>query len=466
MSTSLGPLPVRVRASPALVVLAAATVAAAIGLSATDDLRYGLAAIGGAALLTVAFVRLPVAVGLWIVALYLAGVPGTAGAPTGTSLLLLAGWTVTVLGRATSRAPTTPWLRARWPIVAAGALLLWAGASVLWATDRSVALDTTQRLGIAVAALPVVVLACARMTDVLEVAAAFVAGATAAVLVGVLSGTGAAPADPIAAAEMAAGRLHVGITDPNYLAADIVAALAITSGLLAVRGLRAWRPWLLGCVPVLAYGLVATQSRGGMLAALAAAVLVAALAERRHRRRIVAVVGLVVLLLGAFLAAQPRAVERLTQDDRTGTGRTDVWRVAWATTADNMPLGVGAGNFQVVERRYAQDAGFLSRPGMIVDEPLVAHDVWLQAVVELGVPGLALLAVALAACIGSSFAAGRRFARSGRRDLAAACRAIGAGQLAVVVAATFVSNADDRLLWVLLALGPALLVHAPARPRL
>ncbi|MGX6450048.1 O-antigen ligase family protein, partial [Patulibacter sp. S7RM1-6] len=249
--------------------------------------------------------------------------------------------------------------------------------------------------------------------DVLVVAGAFVGGATLAVLAGVLLGSTSAPVDQAAALEAAAGRLNVGITDPNYLAADIVAALAIVAGLVGVPAVRRWRPALLAAVPVLLYGLVATQSRGGIVAA-AVAVLAAIVLLRGHRRRVLAGVAIALVLLGAFLVAQPRAVERLTQDDTTGTGRTDIWRVAARVAADHPLLGVGSGNFVVVQPSYADAVGALDRPGMIVDTPLVAHDVWLQALAENGVVGLGLLAAAFLGGVAASLAAARRLAAAGR----------------------------------------------------
>ncbi len=431
--------------------------ALAVGLLLSANASLGLAAAGAAVFAAFLLADLPIAIAIWVVALFLAGVPGTQGAPTGTSVLLLAGWAGTLAGRG-------PTLRAsawstRWAFAATAALLLWTAGSYLWAGQPGAVVSAVQNWGIAVAALPVIATGCVRPRDVLVVAGAYVAGATLAVAVGVAGGSTAAPVDALAATEMAAGRLQVGITDPNYLAANIVASLAIITGLLGVQAARRWRPLLLLCVPILLYGLVATQSRGGLLAALTAAVL-APLLLRELRGRIlggvtVALAGLVVLL-----AMQPRALERVTQSDSSGTGRTDLWAAAWAVWRDAPLLGVGSGNFPTAKEAYADKIGFVARPDLLLDQPMVAHDIWLQALAETGLVGLLLLAGALAACIGASLAASRRFARDGAHDLSLLARAVAVGQLASLAASTFISNAGDRVFWVLLALGPALLVTA------
>jgi O-antigen ligase len=442
------------RTSPRLLIAGLVAGAALLGLVAVKDARLGVAGAGALVFAAFLLVDLPVAVGVWIVALFLAGTPGTHGATTGTSVLLLAGWAGTLADRAPHWRQALA--RTRWSLAAVALMLLWSAASLIWAQDPAEGLARLQQWGIAAAALPVLVTACPRPRDAIVVAAAFVAGATLAVVVGVLTGSNAAPVDEAASFEAAAGRLQVGITDPNYLAADIVAALALTAGLLGVRQARRWRPALLLAVPILLYGLVATQSRGGMVAALVAAAAAFVLL-RAERRRIAGALVVAVVLLGVFLAAQPRALDRLTQDDTSGTGRTDIWNVALAVARDNPLLGVGTGNFVVVESRYAQEVGFLERPGLIVDTPLVTHDVWLQALTENGPLGLLLLIGAFGGCIASSLIAGRRFARHGRPDLERLARTLAVGQIGSLAASTFIANGDDRVWWVLLALGPVLL---------
>lgn len=431
------------------------------GLMLSIDAKLGVAAAGGAIFAAFLLADLPVAIGIWVVALFLAGVPGTQGAPTGTSVLLLAGWAGTLANRG-STLRTASW-SARWAFAATGALMLWTGASYIWSGDPGAAVGAVQNWGIAVAALPVIVTGCQSGRDVLIVACAFVAGTTLSVLVGVASGSNAAPVGEQAAYEFSAGRLQVGITDPNYLAANIAASIVLIAGLVRIRWLRSWRSLLLLALPVLLYGLIATQSRGGLLATLVAAVLAVFLLPE-FRGRVLGAAGVAVGGLAVLLMLQPRAFERITQSDASGTGRTDLWSAAWAVWQDAPLLGVGSGNFPIAKTAYADQIGFVERPALLLDMPMVAHNVWLQAMAETGLVGLLLLICAFGACIGSSFLAARRFERARNVELAFFARALGVGQLASLAASTFISNASDRIFWVLLALGPALLAVAAVRP--
>lgn len=450
------------RWTPRVTVPLLVTAALVAGLLLSIDPRLGMAAAAAAVFAAFVLADLPIAIGIWVIALFLAGVPGTQGAPTGTSALLLAGWAGTLANRGPSLR-TAAW-RARAAFAATAAVTAWTAASYIWSGDPGAVVGAVQNWGIAVAALPVIVTGCQRDRDVLLVTGAFVAGATLSVLIGVASGSSSAPIDDQAAAEFSAGRLQVGITDPNYLAANIVASLVLITGLLRAESLRRWRAPLLLAVPVLLYGLVATQSRGGLLAVLTAGFL-ALFLLREYRTRILAAIGTVLVGIALLLVVQPRAFERITQSDSSGTGRTDLWAAAWAVWRDTPLLGVGAGNFPSAKAAYADRIGFVARPDLLLDQPMVAHNVWLQALSEIGLVGLLLTVAAFAACIAASFAAARSFTQAGRADLAFFARALGVGQLASLAASTFISNGGDRVFWVLLALGPALLAVAGPGPR-
>jgi O-antigen ligase len=445
------------RLPPALIVAGCVAVAVLLGVLLPTSPRLAVLAIGGAVYLAFVLIDLPIAVGLWIVALYLAGVPGTTGGPTGTTVVLVAGCLGTIADR---RAFALRSLYiARWAYVAAGLIILWSGLSILWAADPDVVRTQLPIYVVAALALPVIVTSCVDLRALYIVCASFVAGGTCAVFAGIVSGTSDAPVDRMASFELAAGRLHSGNNDPNYLAADLVATLLVVMGLLGVRELRRWRLPLLATIPVLVGGLIATQSRGGIIS-LVLTSLMALVLLREHRRRIGIGIAIVLVLVGAFLVAQPRAVDRITQDDSTGTGRTTIWHLATHVARDHPVLGVGMGNFQVVEGSYVDRVGLVEDPAMFVDTPLVVHEIWLQAATETGIPGLLLQLSFVVACIGSSFAAARRFGRRGQIDVATFARAIGVGQLGMIVASTFLSNGNDRIFWVLMVLGPSLLAVA------
>jgi O-antigen ligase len=100
----------------------------------------------------------------------------------------------------------------------------------------------------------------------------------------------------------------------------------------------------------------------------------------------------------------------------------------------------------------------------LIAEPHEAHNLYLQLLAEVGVVGLALLVVLVAACLHSAAVAARAFAAEGARAHTALARAVLVGAAAMLASALFVSAPVDRRLWVLLALGPALRAAA-RRPR-
>ena len=94
---------------------------------------------------------------------------------------------------------------------------------------------------------------------------------------------------------------------------------------------------------------------------------------------------------------------------------------------------------------------------MLVEKPQNTHNIWLQLFVETGIVGLALLIAVVAVCVRAGYLAAKRFRRIGRQDLAALAQWVTIASLALLAAGTFISNAANRPLWVLLAMGPILL---------
>jgi putative inorganic carbon (HCO3(-)) transporter len=212
---------------------------------------------------------------------------------------------------------------------------------------------------------------------------------------------------------------------------------------------------------VLVAGLFATQSRGGMLAAVAA--VLAALVLLPGRRLVVGACA-VVLALGAvaYFVAEPSALERLTTAaaDR-GNGREDLWRVAGRMTADHPVAGVGLDNFRVRSAEYVREPGTLRFVDLIVDKPHEVHNTYLQLLAENGVIGLTLFIAVVGAAMASALRAARRFEAVGALTLAGLARGVLVADIAFLAAAVFLSAGSRPTLWVLLAIGPLLLALAP-----
>ena len=178
---------------------------------------------------------------------------------------------------------------------------------------------------------------------------------------------------------------------PNIMASAMVLLLPLPLALLASPLADAGRPvryrlLLRGvlAVAVLLMGVVLllTKSRGGYVAA---AVGVLALLWLSGRRGLALALLLVCVVIGVWLVSYGGNVETMvdlvdrTADPATLAFRLNVWRVALWMMADFPFTGVGMGTFNEV--------GALLYPFYETQNP-GAHNVYLQAGVDLGLPGL------------------------------------------------------------------------------
>ena len=281
--------------------------------------------------------------------------------------------------------------------------------------------------------------------------AAFVLGAVMSALIGLLQSGGA--------------RLAGGIGDPDGEAALLSAAIMLDLGLIATlpRG-SATRSLAISGAVIMAVGLVDTGSRGGLVA------LGAGLVRRDGVRRPVARsrgagracgrgVGPVLL----FVLAPSAAVQHLNES--TSSGRTDLWKVGLEMLQDNPVLGVGAGNFQVAEYKYVDQVGPITRADIIVDAPRVTHDTYLELADELGIPGLLAFLAIVIGSMSCALRAARLWERAGDPAYGLLARGLALGVIAQLTADIFITNEYEHLLWVLLALPPAVLAVARSETR-
>jgi O-antigen ligase len=211
---------------------------------------------------------------------------------------------------------------------------------------------------------------------------------------------------------------------------------------------------------LLAAGLAATQSRAGLLAAALACV--AALVVQRGRGRLyaAALISLVVGVGALWFTANPEAWQRISSFDDGGNGRSDLWLVAWRMTQDHPLAGVGIGDFPLRSAAYVREPGSLEYVRLIAERPHVVHNTYLQVLVETGIIGLGLFVAVVLACMAAAWRASRLLDKAHEPGLAALSRGVVLAQLAMLGAGFFISYAVDLRLWVLLALGPALLTIA------
>jgi O-antigen ligase len=123
---------------------------------------------------------------------------------------------------------------------------------------------------------------------------------------------------------------------------------------------------------------------------------------------------------------------------------------------------VGAGNFSSSTIDYLLRPGATQRAIYIVDEPKVAHNIYLEVIAEFGAPGLVLFAAIVAGGLLACAAAARAAVRRRERETELLARGLLLALVAMLVAAFFSSELFNKPLWMLLALAVALRSFAEA----
>lgn len=431
--------------------------AVALGLLAGLDPRYALAAAIALAFVAVVIANLSVGICLFAVVSFLDVLPFGGGAASFSKiagLLLLVSW-LAFLG--TQQASRRDFVSAH-PLVTYLLLLFlaWAAASMLWAEDAGSTLSDVQRYAPNVLLFLIVFTAVRERKHAIWVCASFVFG------VAVIAVWGLVNPQPEAGNDLA--RLSGAGVNPGQMAAVGVAGM-----ILAVPFVLEWRRspgvrLLAGGAAVLALASVLlTLSRGGLVA-LGVALLAAVLVGGRWRIATLILLVLVVAgVVGYFTTiATPQERARVTQADG-GTGRTDIWAVGLRMFSAHPLRGVGAGNFQVTSIHYLVKPGALKRDEFIIDEPKVAHNIYLQEAAELGIPGFVMFMAIVLFSVACALRAAWRFREAEDRQMELLARAVFLGVVGLMAAYFFLSEQFSKQLWLLLALGPALLAIAQAQ---
>lgn len=190
-------------------------------------------------------------------------------------------------------------------------------------------------------------------------------------------------------------------------------------------------------VILLLVGVLLTGSRGGLLATIAVFCTVVVLT--RQGRGILLSVGAVVgVLLAVVLLVNPGGLGERQARETDSSGRADIWAVGVNACRDYCLVGTGWGGFPTVyaeTRASVPEAKVLKRGTAF--EP---HNIWMLAVVEAGVLGLFLVALAL----GSSLVTALRLPESMRAPPAAAV-------VGTLLSSLFLSNLEFKFFWAVLA---------------
>ncbi len=324
----------------------------------------------------------------------------------------------------------------------------WAAISALWADSEAEALTTASRYGLNLLLFPIVYTAIRSERHVTWVAAAFVAGAVLTAAFGIVV--------PQPTEE---GRLAGAIGEANELASVLVAALAVAIALaIASPRYSLLRQGAIAASVICLGGILFTLSRSGFLS-LAVVLIAGLFFAGRWRGRALLVIAVAAIGALVYVAAftTPYERSRLTRAEG-GAGRIDLWRVGWRMVEDKPLTGVGGGNYQRVSPRYLlTEPGAIVRDDFVLEHPKQTHNIYLQTLAELGIPGLVLLLSVIGFALACMVRAARIFQAAGNGALRALTLAFLLASVGLLASDFFQSEQYSKQLWLMLALGPALL---------
>jgi O-antigen ligase len=455
-----GGLPDRSLVGRAAIASSACLLAAGIGALAGASPSQALGLVAVAAFLPIVVMRFTLGVGIFVVSTFL-GLSGTAQKGIGLVVIVVAlGF---MIGDRSAPNFLADHKRLTLLILA---YLTWCVVGLTWAQNTG---DVTSSLARYVPNFLVFIVVYTAARDRLDLrllAGFFVLGAAVAAADAVLS-------PPAASAYADVSRSGGTFGDPNYFAAVLVTGFALAIALSQARSLTALGQAIAAVAAGLCLlGILLSVSRGGLIA-LGVALLAAVCVAGRWRGRLAAAT--IVVALAAvfyfFAVAPPDARQRLTSSQGGGSGRTTIWKVGWREVQHHALSGVGAGNFSVAGVQYVFEPGLINHnaagyTAYFVDTPTVAHNTYLEVLAEEGIIGTAIFLAIIVSSLECARRAALRFRAAGDEEMELISYGLLCGVLGFLAASFFLSEEYSKQLYLLLAMGPALLrVAGPAPSR-
>jgi O-antigen ligase len=425
--------------------------AAVLGIAAVLQPALALAAVGGLVLAYVAFSDLAVGFAVLAFLSFVDTLPtsGSLSPAKAAGLLVAVAWLArfSIGAKRSERDFFADHSQLTWLLIA---FLGWATLSLLWAPSPSAGTGALTRYAPNILLIPIGYTAVRSRRDLAVVVGAVILGAMVAASFAVLQ-----PPNPEVVVESARATGTIG--DPNELASVLLVGLALGGG-FAIGRTRPGPLRLVAAfaVPLCAAGIFLSLSRGGLVA-LAALMVAGTVFAGRWRMAITIMLTLVAVGgVVYFTQLAPLPARERVSAAKGGTGRTDLWTVAWRMVKAHPLNGVGVGNFPNTSADYTLRPGLIERTDLIFNErPFVTHNTYLQIMAETGIPGLLLFLGIIGSCMSWALRAARIWERRGDRTMEALARSMFLGLCGMLVADFFISVMYSKLLWVLLALGPA-----------
>jgi O-antigen ligase len=452
--------PERLRSPLAPLVAASAVSAIAVGVLSGKQPQLGLLCAVGVVFVALVLVNLQVGFAVMVMFAYLEvlSVLGGVSLAKVAGVLIAIAWLATVsTGASKHRNLFVAHPGFSYLVLA---FVGWSALSVAWSESSSAGATSVMRYALNALLLPIAFTAVRDRRNAIRIFAAIVVGAGIAAVSAIAS-----PPPPESAIS---GRVAGTVGDPNELAAALLVGLAIATAFLVNRHISRPLRFLSGVAAVLCLaGILVSLSRGGLIGG-AFALLIAIVMGGRWRGRVLSLCGaLAVLAVGYFalFASLPAKERVLDVSAQGGTGRLDLWTVALRMIQAHPFNGIGTGQFPISSVHYLLRPGLIQNGAFILSTPKVAHNTYLNVLAELGVFGGSLFIAMIAFSVGCAVVATRRLTRAHDECMEILARgfvvALG-GYLATLM---FLSESTEKLFWILMAIGPALLAVATAVER-
>lgn len=363
------------------------------------------------------------------------------------------------------------------PLAWACLYLAWALASGLWTESAEGTRFLLQSLGIAFvyllafAALPRSEADLQRFLFVISIAA----GVLGALSVAAFAGMPSPPGIDL----IQGGRSQGGVGDPDFFAAMQLVVVPLMLVLASeTRNPRARLVLYAGLMCVLA-SVFTSLSRGAFIGIFVLGLLfIASRPERLFRSRGEKAFALVIIAFGLIgFFSRPFLREQVvtraqsiyapqTEEDKTGSGRTNIWKAAARTAGEHPFTGVGFGSF-----KYISEDLILHTPGVNLEvygdrqegDNYAAHQTYLGTAAELGFTGLFLYVAVLLSTGLALRRTAKRAAALGAPFVGRVAHALLLGLSAWAVTAFFLTTETARMFWVVVGLSLALPRLLPER---
>jgi O-antigen ligase len=451
-------------ALPPLLVLGLAAAVVA-GLAAGASPKLVVAGLAGLVLVAIMLANVTAGVMIFALAAFAESLTTVAGGPSFAKLVglfLVAGWFGAIGYDRPGNQGSLDFLASNAFLATVVALFVsWVFVSSLWAEDAGVARETFTRFALNFLLFPIIFVAIRRRSHVVCLYAILIGGALFVAAVGLA--TSGAGGD---------GRLAGAGVNPNQLGSLLAVGVVLAGALACYRPLSgAARSIAAVAAGLSAILLTMTQSRGSLLGLAVSALALPFLAGRGRRlgAALLTLIAAVAMSGWLLLVAPPETLQRLTHasvgSSTEGSGRLDLWRIGMRMFHDRPWTGIGAGNFQVSSVHYLLEPGQIVYAAFIVDAPKVPHNIYLQVLAELGIIGLGLFLTVVGICLISTLRAARKFWAAGDSDMDILARGLLIALVGILASYFFSSALFTKQLYLMLALGPALLAMAVREAR-